>query len=622
MRTEPVRGREDALGERLRNLIPSAQLVRGWDPQQIRRVNDAARADGEAATIYRLDGDRLIVGPVFPGPEPQHGCAACAEYRMRLAVDHPLLDQLETPLPGRDSDAHTIAVLADVAERAVRDEPLRPGEIIICRLGGLSRHIVRRTINCPARCADSPLSPSSGPSGPVTDRWALREGPDLTREDSPVLKETVDGIVGPVLQLVADMHAPLAMTGALLPDSRAFGYGRALSFGAAAPTAVLEAYERYAGYPHQASILRGATARQLGEDAIDVRSIGWHTDRQLQHPMSRTIPWHQDEVLDWVLGTSLVSGAKVFVPAEIGFYLYEYDSRSYHGARHLRSRPRRRSHFPGSSSGSALGATVREAGMHGLLETIERDQFLMAWFRAAPLPRLVDKRIDDDHECRLMLDTIRSFGLDVHLLVATVDLGLPVVWAMAAHPLGDFPATLSTAGAHPNPIDAVRVALRELVQVVGAPRDWDRERIQPMIQDHWLVATLEDHYQLGAEPEFASRVHAVLDGPEVNLNEAFPGWPHDIWMKRARVGIASGIEVLLDLLADAGLPEMIIVDQTTQDHADIGLAAARALVPGTVPMVFGQAQQILAGIPRLQQWAGFSHDPFDDAFKSAPHPFP
>ncbi|WP_215802217.1 YcaO-like family protein [Rathayibacter toxicus] len=614
---------DSTLVEDLKVAIPLGHLVSGWDSDEIRRCYEETRGSNALVTICRVDGQRMIVGPAFPGAEPRHGCHGCAEYRMRLAVDHPLLDQLDLKLPARPGDELMARVLLDALRQSIGEAPLRSGEMLIVELGGISRHIVRRTINCPVSCAElgGAATERSLPQA-ITDTWALREGPDLTRPDSPVLKEAIDKTVGPVLQLVADMHAPLAMSGALLPDSRAFGYGRASTFGAAAPIAVLEAYERYAGYPHQATIRRSIAAKDLAGAAISVSSLGRYTEKQLAHPLSRVKPWDENELIDWVVGRALNSGESILVPADVGFYLYEYDSQSYHGARHFRDRPRKRNFFPGSSSGSALGSTVREAAMHGLIETFERDAFLMSWFRRAALPCLTDVNIGRDIECALMLRTIRSFGLDVYLLAATADLGLPVVWALAVHPVGGFPATFSTAGAHPKPLEAVRAALRELVQVVGAPRDWDRDRIWPMVDDYWLVETIEDHYQLGAEPEFAERVLTALGGPEFTLDEAFPGWPNELWIPQARRGIDYGLDVLLGLLAEVGLHEVVVVDQTTQDHSDLGLAAAKAVVPGMVPMLFGQTQQVLAGIPRLQQWAGFSDDPFDDRFASAPHPFP
>lgn len=75
------------------------------------------------------------------------------------------------------------------------------------------------------------------------------------------------------------------------------------------------------------------------------------------------------------------------------------------------------------------------------------------------------------------------------------------------------------------------------------------------------------------------------------------------------------------LYADAGLDRIVLVNQTTREHADVGVAVAKAVVPGILPMCFGHAQQRLKNLPRLTAaLAGTSEEnreiPYD------PHPFP
>lgn len=117
-----------------------------------------------------------------------------------------------------------------------------------------------------------------------------------------------------------------------------------------------------------------------------------------------------------------------------------------------------------------------------------------------------------------------------------------------------------------------------------------------MAEDPWLVEELEDHVRFSSIPETRDRALAGLGGPAVTLEDAFPDWPGRL--ERAAGGDVRGtLEFVSSLFADAGLGRIVVVDQTSREHADAGIAVARAVVPGIVPMCFGHAQQRLDGLP-------------------------
>jgi ribosomal protein S12 methylthiotransferase accessory factor len=75
----------------------------------------------------------------------------------------------------------------------------------------------------------------------------------------------------------------------------------------------------------------------------------------------------------------------------------------------------------------------------------------------------------------------------------------------------------------------------------------------------------------------------------------------------------------------AGL-DVLAVDLTTAELRAGGLAAAKVLVPGTLPMTFGHAHRRLTGLPRLltvPHQLGYADRPLDPAqLCTLPHPFP
>ncbi|KWT63923.1 hypothetical protein ADL21_00820 [Streptomyces albus subsp. albus] len=601
-----------------------------WEQQQF----DAAALQGTRWLSVRLRHGEIQIGPLWSPREAEEwsGCSGCAEYRDRLTVDHPLLGSWAHDLPVRTVPP-LLAELLPIVLDDLRERPLGPGELVAAGDRGVRRHRIRRSVGCPV-CGPSQRVGSAvtevvpPPARPLVPRPAVNELgtrggiPFPLRRD--VLRERlVDHRFGPVLQVQRDDRAPFAMSNAILADSRSMGYGRALTFAETEPVAILEAYERLSGFPHEAQVIQKVPFDEIAGHALDPRRLGHYTTRQMTHPLSRLMPWTPRTPMDWVWGHRLGDGHPVLVPAEVGFYLYEYDRRlDYHGARRDRRRPRRRMHWFESSSGSALGGSYEEALLHSLFELAERDAFLLSWHRRRPLP-VIDPHSVADAECRLMLDFITARGYETHLLVATQDLALPTVWALTTHADGGFPASFSAAGSGPDPVDAVRAALREVTQLVGCGGDWDRAEARTMLRDPWQVDTLEHHFQLYAEPAALGRIEEVLGGPRLDLAEAFPGWP-DILRSASGGDVRESLRFMLDLYRKAGMEEVIGVDQSTRDHRDLGLASVKAVVPGIVPMCFGQAQQRLAGLPRFAAAMADAGQPVPtaDDLPYDPHPFP
>jgi ribosomal protein S12 methylthiotransferase accessory factor len=571
------------------------------------------RSESELLSI-RLFADEVQAGPLWSAGAGA-GCSGCAERRARLVRGHPLADQLDQPVagprPGSPGQPEWLGIA--VAEIAAR--PLAPGELVAVGGNGAGRHQIHRVPRCPV-CGTPAPDPRrrpravAFPSPPVLPDDPLRAAPaQLPLDAAAMRRRLVNPRFGPVVQVRPETRAPFAMSGAVLPGAPALGYGRSLTFGNAEPVAVLEAYERLGGFPQPGLILPGVPYREVAGQALDPATLGGYTPEQFARPTCRVIPSDEATPLDWAWGHRLGSGEPVLVPAEIAFFRY------LHGVPGGAGRGPR--HFEDCSSGCALGGSLTEAVLHALLELHERDAFLLAWHRAAPLPR-IDPASLGDALSRKLLGIIAARGFETHLLVTTADIDLPAVWALAVDPRGGYPASYSAAGAGVEPAKAVRSALWELAQLVCEPPWWDRARIEPMLDDPWLVDELDDHIALYTLPEMLPRVTTVLGGRLGSLDEAFPGWP-ECFTSAAGGGLRGALDQVRERFRAAGLDQIAVVDQSTEEHLDLGLRVVKAVVPGIVPMCFGQAEQRLLGLDRLARVipAGRAGTiPYD------PHPFP
>ncbi|MBR7742526.1 TOMM precursor leader peptide-binding protein [Phycicoccus sp. BSK3Z-2] len=591
-------------------------VTSGWEHDVLEEAVTRSRTSGRPLVPVRTGADAVVVGPLWSAASAA-GCPACAETRRRTVLDHVLGVDLRQPAtPAGPAPAS----LLDLAATTLRGtSPPREGEVLVVGADGVSRHHVLRHPTCPW-CAPTPGS--DAPQGldlldaPVDPEDPTRVAAGTPLLDADRLAAAVDDRYGPVRGILREEAVPYAMSMAVLAGGPVMGHGRALSFDRTRSVAVLEAYERLAGFPYEAPVVTDRTYREVAADAVDPLRLGRYSPAQLAHPSSKVEAYHPDLPLDWAWGVDLASGRARLVPAEVGFY--QYDHAFKRDLRASRSAPpeQRRRVFLESSSGCALGSTLAEAVVHALFEVAERDAFLLAWHRGDPLPEVPARELADPVVDALVA-LVESRGLDVHFLRATQDVDLPVVWVLAVSRDGTFPASFTSAGSGADPVSAARSGLREVAQLATMPLDWDEDDARALVADSWRVRELEDHVRWSSAPEALERVTSVLGGPQVSLAEAFPGWParlrpHDGSI-RTTLGLVAGA------FADAGLGEVVVVDQSTREHRDQELHVVKTVVPGTVPMVFGQAHQRLLGIPRLEA-ALAGRDPA--AHPHDPHPFP
>jgi len=600
----------------------------GFDPGWERAALAAARAQGRALLSVRVTAVETLIGPLWT-PEGETGCAGCAHAAARYLEWEPeerfvrdraererLTAEEEQPAAGTGGAAAFPPWLGGMVGALVADAvegPWRAGDLAaVSAAGAVTRHRVSRTFRCRV-CQDTApplLLPRSAPpprerrtrsrasGGALPTRGAR---PPFGMDPERMREALADPRFGPITRMTRHSAGTFPISETELLVGTPAGMGRADTFREAEAVSVLEAYERMAGYPHTAAILPATSRRELGDLAMDPRTLGGHTARQLASPHSRLRPYTEDAPLDWVWSQPLGGGRPVLVPAEIGFFRYRYNVRGPHAAGPAGpAAPEAlegRNFFLDSSSGSALGASYEEAALHALFELAERDAFLLAWHRARPLPRL-DPAAVRDPGSRMMLRLAEERGYDVHLLVATDQIPVPAVWALAVRRDRGMPASFSTAGCHPDPEGAVRSALWELTQMVSGGLAWDPADYEHVVADPWPIQTIAEHWRRYTFPELLPRVERVLGGPVVSPQEAFPDWPHAL-VRNAGGDVRGALEFTAELFRQAGLDTILVVDQSTPEHTAHGMAAVKAVVPGIVPMCFGHAQQRLAGLSRL-----------------------
>ncbi|MBW4717785.1 TOMM precursor leader peptide-binding protein [Saccharothrix obliqua] len=554
----------------------------------------AAGADAPVLPI-RHDGGLVLLGPVFGGAGGGV-CLRCAED-VRLAA-------LGRSVPRRDPRLRLGGVaspalkpLLDALVTRMTADPGAYRETVVAvrtDLATAAEHRVRpRTGGCPV-CG--PL-PDDSPETAAVRREPTPVEPGTLRGANPrtagpaVRAALFDLRHGPVGGLFRVGDLPVASVSAeIVPEDHAqqAGFGRAEDFASAERVALFEAVERQAGMsPRRTRTTLEASYADIADHALDPVRLGL-PDQESPH----ATPYSPDVVVRWVHGWSYTHGRPIAVPEHVAYWGAGVDRRF----------------VDETSNGCGTGNSLTEAVLYGLFEVAERDAFLMAWYTRSPLRRLA---VHDDVTLHLA-DRMAQLGYDLEFYDATNDLGVPSVVSLARYTGPDSlpPKAFFAAGAGLDADAAIRSAAVEVVVDVEVaakryrtdPGEYDRDRLRAMLAAPELIRTMEDHVNVNGLPEAAER-YDFLDPTAEPVDLAVPDVPrHDL---------DALLEHYVRAWAELDL-EVIAVDQSDPVTRDrLGLHSAKVLVPGTLPMTFGELNRRTRGVPRLRPVGPL-----------LPHPFP
>jgi ribosomal protein S12 methylthiotransferase accessory factor len=399
--------------------------------------------------------------------------------------------------------------------------------------------------------------------------------------------------------------------------------GHSYSFRSSRASAIAEALERYSGhFPRRKRSTVYGSYRQLRDQAINPEHLGLYSPEQYaqlsqRNDPQRCVPYHPDLQFSWVWGYSLRTAKPILVPEQIAYY-------SMQGMRPLTEQFIRE-----NSNGCALGASIEEATLYGLMEVLERDAFLLTWYACLKLPAIA---MQSTRDVKLKLAIERSERLNGFTYYAfdnTTDFGLPIALVVGVNRADEAPKMACATGAHWDPDRALANAFHETAGMVAhlktsppqsTMQDW--ERGERLVANGALVQSIEDHVLLGAMPAAFPRIGFLFQNqPKEPMSVRFAaqyaaGPSNDLTKILARI---------IDRIMSRGY-DVVIVDQTAPELRESHLYCVRVLVPGLIPMTFCHGFERIYGLDRLYrtpQELGYA----DHILRAAelnpyPHPFP
>ncbi len=362
--------------------------------------------------------------------------------------------------------------------------------------------------------------------------------------------------------------------------------GRGLTATEARTGAVFEAFERYA-----LSIYRRDDLTVTGHRTVTAGGAAALDPVDLAGAGADPIP--PDQPLTWTTATSLVTGGEVEVPAQLVYLPYAFPD----GEPVLRDP---------LTTGAAAGLDPGFAIRNGLLEVVERDAVMLLHHLRLRPPRLAPA-VFDGTDVPHLLDELARHGLECTLFHVDSRLPAHVVVCRIDDPTGVGPAQSLGSKAATTVADAARGAILEAALLRRALRL--RHRKVRTVAEHYLadpttIDCLQARSYVWAQPEMTPHLKylsaartEVVDRPE-DVPERWSGdWP------------------LVEQAAAAG-GDVLVVDVTTPDLADLGVCVVKVLVPGLQPMHL--SEQHRSWTRRLLTFGG-ARTP--EALNPVPHPF-
>lgn len=377
-----------------------------------------------------------------------------------------------------------------------------------------------------------------------------------------------------------------------------------------ATAAVLEGLERHAGLScyDDERIRRAVSFRQLGYGAVHPARLGVYEAAYYRND-ERVAPFSEDRPLDWAVGTLLGSAQPRYVPADYAYFGH---------------RPQL---IYGNSSGSATGSSLEEAVFFGMLETMERDSFIFHWMTRTAPARIAVSSVQDV-TCQTLVARLAAVGARVVLLDGRLDLQVPVAFAVILGPAGEYGAFSMAAGAHFEPMEAVRRALSEVsthyFRFAERSESAARGPLSNALNELQKVTDLEEHALLYGIPQALPMARFLVESPiERSFADTYADWQRS---RPRTLSVLDDIGFMQAALHDAGHDEVIWIDQTTTHQAPLGLRTVKTLIPGLLPIDFGHGRCRSTDLPRLRhllkRLGRRAHALTREELNLAPHPFP
>jgi ribosomal protein S12 methylthiotransferase accessory factor len=276
-------------------------------------------------------------------------------------------------------------------------------------------------------------------------------------------------------------------------------------------------------------------ARALGR-ALNPSTVAGYTEEQRAQYPGFSFSEHTEFM--WVHGWSHTSQEPIWIPAQLVSGKWGNDATASKKEPMLR--------LP-ITTGLATHTTYEKALLKGLLETIERDAFMITWLNKITAPRVDLEELSSRHpSLQKILASFSRYNIEAYAIRLVTDFPIPIIGGVLIDRSGVGPAVCVGARASYSLAEAVEVAFTEAMGLRLANRRrmheteyrekmskrdrliwWSQEEQLPLIDffiaGESIKVSEEDHQAelLAAQPDKVQLAHAIGLMKERDYEAAF-----------------------------------------------------------------------------------------------------
>lgn len=366
--------------------------------------------------------------------------------------------------------------------------------------------------------------------------------------------------------------------------------------------AVAEAYERSCFILYMPEYRLETSYRQIRNTALPIFSLAGlsEEDRRKGHPRYN-LDVNERTIFRWVKGFSLTQSRPQWLPLQLVTLNYDF----------FRREPVLRLPI---STGSAVGFSLENALINGILEIVERDAFMITY-----LKRLTPQRLDLTEiatavpELRAIIESCIHHNLQLSIVRLPTDVPCHVILAVVHGPAGS-PSLALGAKANLDLAQAVRGAVCEAI----SSRIFLAETLPrippsdiPKVSEPERIDRLERLYIWANQPELMESILFLFSGPILRWSDVKP-YSHHTAREAMRHLMTFFRKEKIEVSYVLNAPEGKSIESLT---------SVKVIIPTFQPMHLIESLPYFSGarlteIPRKLGYA------VDASINRIPHPFP
>lgn len=385
------------------------------------------------------------------------------------------------------------------------------------------------------------------------------------------------------------------------------GFGRGKSDQSAKTLSTIEAFERYINMYDQKKLssIRKSFNDMDKTNTLDPESLILHSKKEYSNPHFKLKRYSKKLPIDWVSANDLTRREEIFIPKSavwFGEKKKNEDSNVYAFE---------------TSNGMAIGGDEEEATLYGVYELIERDSFLKAWY-GKTLVKEIDWKSVGLHDFEALSEILKKKKQYIHVFDITGETGIPTFWAMLkSEDPNCTMAIYNAAGCNLNPVKAIQAALYEVVtsfpiyEKILQKNLKLKEQAQKVQKSPKNVLNFQDHVLYYANYENSKQFNYLIGRKITDLKICN--------ITSIPLTYKEEFQQVKNLVENKGY-RILSINVTPDFLQQEGLVGVKTLVPGLLPMTFGEQYRRIR-TDKVSEYNSLFNQDFEQV-NLAPHPFP